>query len=204
MADALTRARTFLHRATTEPMTAVALEAKLRRPLRVRTFGSFGERSIVHRPMWLYGARHMAIGADVLVLHGAWLAVERQAWGATSPVIRIGDQVAIRPHVTLSAAESIDIGPSVVISAFTTLVDSDHTWDAGIPSVLYNPIETSPISVGEGTWIGERVAVLRGARIGRFCIIGSNSVVRGEIPDHSVAVGAPAKVVGTTAGRAPA
>ena len=40
--------------------------------------------------------------------------------------------------------------------------------------------------------------MLRGADIGRCCIIGANSVVRGEIPDYSIAVGAPARVVGST------
>ena len=36
------------------------------------------------------------------------------------------------------------------------------------------------------------------AFIGERCIIGANSVVRGRIPDNSIAVGAPARVVGTT------
>lgn len=184
-------------------MRRVALEAQVTRPLRQRQFGHFGAHAVVHRPRWIYGGQHMALGDSVLVLHGAWLAVERQAWGATEPVITIGDLTAIRPNVTLTAAERIDIGPNVVISAFTTLVDSDHTWDDGRRSVLYNPVVTSPIRVGEGTWIGERVAVLRGADIGEFCIIASNSVVRGEIPPYSIAAGVPAKVVGSTRGRAP-
>jgi acetyltransferase-like isoleucine patch superfamily enzyme len=59
-------------------------------------------------------------------------------------------------------------------------------------------LETSPVRIGEGTWIGDRVAVLRGANIGKQCVIGTNSVVRGTIPDYSIAVGAPAKVVGST------
>lgn len=184
-------------------MRRVRLEADLLRPLRRRQFGAFGEHSIVHRPDWVYGGRHIAVGDNVLVLHRSWLAVERQAWGATEPVISIGDFTAIRPHVTLTAAERIEIGPHVVIAAFTTLVDSDHTWDGGQRSVLYNPVTTAPIRVGEGTWIGERVAVLRGSDIGPFCIIASNSVVRGEIPPYSVAAGIPAKVVGSTRGRAP-
>jgi acetyltransferase-like isoleucine patch superfamily enzyme len=59
---------------------------------------------------------------------------------------------------------------------------------------------TAPIRIGRGTWIAERVAVLKGANIGRCCIIGAHSVVRGEIPDYSIAVGAPARVVGTVEG----
>jgi acetyltransferase-like isoleucine patch superfamily enzyme len=197
------RVRAIARSVATEPMRLVQLEARVLRPWRSRQFGAFGARSIVHRPDWIYGASHIAIGSNVLVLHRSWLAVERQAWDATDPVITIGDHTAIRPNVTLTAAERIEIGPNVVIAAFTTLVDSDHTWSAGNPSVLYNPVETSPIRVGEGTWIGERVAVLRGADIGPFCIIASNSVVRGEIPPYSVAAGSPARVVGSTRGRAP-
>jgi acetyltransferase-like isoleucine patch superfamily enzyme len=37
--------------------------------------------------------------------------------------------------------------------------------------------------------------VLPGARIGKHCVIGANSVVTGEIPDFSVAVGNPARVI---------
>jgi acetyltransferase-like isoleucine patch superfamily enzyme len=127
-----------------------------------------------------------------------WLAVERQAWDLPVPVVRIGDRVAIRPYCTISAAQSIVIEDDVVIAAFTTLIDSDHTWRDGYPNVLHNPLETAPVRVGQGSWIGERVGVLRGSTVGRFCVIGSNSVVRGSIPDFSVAVGAPARVVGRT------
>ena len=55
-------------------------------------------------------------------------------------------------------------------------------------------------TIGRGTWLAERVAVLRGSSIGRCCIVGANSVVRGELPDYSIAVGAPARVVGEVSG----
>ena len=78
------------------------------------------------------------------------------------------------------------------------MIDSDHTFVKGEPSIMRGPLATSPVRIGRGTWIGERVAILRGSDIGERCIIGANSVVRGRIPDHSIAVGAPARVVGTT------
>jgi acetyltransferase-like isoleucine patch superfamily enzyme len=132
------------------------------------------------------------------MFHGLWLAVERPAWNREGPAISIGDHVGVRPYVTISAAESITIADGVVISAFTTIIDSDHTFAHGLPNVMHNPLVSTPVRIGEGTWIGERVAVLRGADIGRCCMIGANSVVRGEIPDYSIAVGAPARVVGST------
>ena len=90
------------------------------------------------------------------------------------------------------------VGETVTTTTGCTVTDSDHTHGGGHDSVLFNPVETAPVRIGRGTWLGDRVSVLRGADIGRHCTIGANSVVRGTIPDYSVAVGAPARVVGST------
>jgi acetyltransferase-like isoleucine patch superfamily enzyme len=105
--------------------------------------------------------------------------------------------VACRPGCTISASESVVIGPDVVMARDCTVIDSDHTFGRS-DNVLYNPTVTAPIRIGRGTWLGDRVSVLRGTTIGEFCLIGANSVVRGSIPAYSVAVGAPARVVGST------
>jgi acetyltransferase-like isoleucine patch superfamily enzyme len=180
------------------PIKRVALRARFTRPWWRRRFHDFGEGAILHRPNWVFGPHLMTVGRYTMILHGAWLSVEREAWEATEPVLRIGAGVGIRPYCTISAAESVVIEDNVVLSAFSTVVDSDHTFARGEASVLKGPLATGPIRIGRGTWIGERCAILRGADIGRRCIIGANSVVRGRIPDNSVAVGAPARVVGTT------
>lgn len=65
---------------------------------------------------------------------------------------------------------------------------------------MHNPAQSAPVRIGRGSWLAERVAVLKGADIGTCCIIGANSVVRGGIPDYSIAVGSPARVVGTVEG----
>jgi acetyltransferase-like isoleucine patch superfamily enzyme len=147
----------------------------------------------------VYGPQHIAIGSRTLILAHVWLSVERPAWDRPGPVIDIGDGVGIRPYCTISAAESIIIEDHVVLSAFSTVIDSDHTFDGPSESVIWNPLRTAAVRIGRGSWIGERVAILRGSNVGRFCIVGANSVVRSEIPDHSVAGGAPARVVGSTA-----
>ena len=50
------------------------------------------------------------------------------------------------------------------------------------------------VVVGESTWLGENVCVI-GASVGKHSIVGANSVVTSDIPDYSIAVGAPAKVI---------
>jgi acetyltransferase-like isoleucine patch superfamily enzyme len=189
-----------MRRPLAEPMGRVTLRGRVLHGFRRRQFHSFGERSIVHRPLWIMGAHRIAIGADALILHNAWLAVHRSAWHLPAPVLEIGDRVGIRPFCTISAAESVVIEDDVTIAAYSSVIDSDHTFADGRPNVMQNRLATAPIRIGRGTWIADRVAVLRGADIGECCIIGANSVVRGTIPPYSIAAGAPARVVGTVEG----
>jgi acetyltransferase-like isoleucine patch superfamily enzyme len=56
-------------------------------------------------------------------------------------------------------------------------------------------IVKAPVRIGPDTWIATKVTVLRGTTIGRGCVLGSHAVVKGDIPDYSIAVGAPARVV---------
>lgn len=52
-----------------------------------------------------------------------------------------------------------------------------------------------PIVIGDDCWLGANVTVLPGVTIGRGCTIGAGAVVSSDIPEYSVAVGVPAKVV---------
>jgi acetyltransferase-like isoleucine patch superfamily enzyme len=56
-------------------------------------------------------------------------------------------------------------------------------------------IVKTPVRIGPDCWLGVKTSVLRGTRIGRGCVLGAHAVARGDIPDYSIAVGAPARVV---------
>lgn len=51
------------------------------------------------------------------------------------------------------------------------------------------------VTIGDDCWIGGNVIILPGVTIGKGCTIGAGSVVTKNIPDYSVAIGSPAKVV---------
>jgi acetyltransferase-like isoleucine patch superfamily enzyme len=55
-------------------------------------------------------------------------------------------------------------------------------------------IQLAEVSIGDGTWIGENACVI-GAKIGKNCVIGANSIVKTDIPDYCVVAGAPAKII---------
>lgn len=56
---------------------------------------------------------------------------------------------------------------------------------------------TKPIIIGDNVYIGNNVLFLPGAKFGNNVIIGAGAVVTREIPDNSVAVGVPARVIKT-------
>jgi acetyltransferase-like isoleucine patch superfamily enzyme len=56
---------------------------------------------------------------------------------------------------------------------------------------------TAPICIGNDVYIGVNAVILPGVTIGNRCIIGAGAVVTRSIPDNSVAVGVPARVVKT-------
>jgi len=179
-------------------MLRVAVRNRAIHPVRTRQFHAFGAHSILDRPMWLYGTRQISIGARVVILRGCWLAVEQIAMDRPAPVLDIQDQVGIRPGCTISAAESIVIEEDVGMGAYVTVIDSRHTWRGGHRNPLFNPIETAPVRIGPGTWLADRATVAAGADIGEQCAIGPNTVVSGKVPDFSLVLGNPGRVMGTT------
>ena len=181
-----------------EPMYRVALRRRLLQHWYRRRFHSFGVGVVLDRPLWLYGPEHMSIGDYSIILRGAWLAVEKVAWDNPDPVLQIGKRFAARPFITISAASSIVVEDNVTIASFSTIIDSDHTWESGSSHVMDSQVKADPIHIGEGTFIAERAAVLSGARLGRQCFVGANTLVKNQFPDYSIVIGVPGRVVGST------
>ena len=89
----------------------------------------------------------------------------------------------------------IDIGDDVFTGMNVYITDQNHGYEElNIPIGIQSPND-DPVVIGSGSWIGSGAVILPGARIGRQCVIGANSVVRGEVPDFSVVAGVPAKVI---------
>lgn len=105
--------------------------------------------------------------------------------------LSIGDGTYINYGTNISATQSVRIGARCAIGQYSIIMDNDYHSTEDHHSMG----ESKPIVIGDEVWLGARVIVLRGARIGDGCIIGANSVVKGSIPPHSLAAGSPARVV---------
>ena len=51
--------------------------------------------------------------------------------------------------------------------------------------------------IEDDAWLGLGVIVLDGVTIGRGAVIGAGAVVTGDVPPYAIAVGVPARVVGS-------
>ena len=121
---------------------------------------------------------------------------QRECGDGDGPALVIGDGTKIVGGSVFSAASSIRIGSKVLMARNAYIADHQHAFSDTSRAVLDQGIErVAPVEIGDGAWLGENVVVGPGVTIGRGSVIGANSVVLRDVPEYSVAVGTPARVV---------
>jgi acetyltransferase-like isoleucine patch superfamily enzyme len=90
------------------------------------------------------------------------------------------------------------VGAGALLSPGVVLVAGNHRID-GPGAVRDRGFEELDVEVGDGAWIGAH-AVIIGCRVGAGAVVGAGSVVTEDVPDGAIAVGVPARVVGTRPG----
>jgi acetyltransferase-like isoleucine patch superfamily enzyme len=77
--------------------------------------------------------------------------------------------------------------------------DGSHRFDDPDKPVPWQGFTTKgPTRVGDNVWCGANVVITSGVTVGERCVIGANSVVTADLPPHSIAAGAPARVIRPT------
>ncbi|MGH3433909.1 MAG: acyltransferase [Thermocrispum sp.] len=109
--------------------------------------------------------------------------------------LRIGDKAVFGRQNVVNCYLDIELGDSALVADWVYICDFDHvTTDIHVP-IKDQGIVKAPVRIGPDTWLGTKVTVTKGSRIGRGCVIGAHAVVRGDVPDYGIAVGMPARTV---------
>jgi acetyltransferase-like isoleucine patch superfamily enzyme len=133
----------------------------------------------------------ITIGDNVIISNGCVIQ-------AKAGPLTIGDKCDIGAHTLISSISSISLAPSVLIAGNCYIGGGRyHQKDKTTPIMDQGIYSRGPISIGEGTWIGASATILDGVTIGKGAVIGAGSVVTADIPDYSVAVGIPARIIST-------
>jgi acetyltransferase-like isoleucine patch superfamily enzyme len=129
---------------------------------------SFGQRSVLWAPRSLVIGNDVAIGSDVRI----------EVDGSIGDGVLIANAVGIVGKTDHAVTE---VGVTV----------RRGRWVGDCPETL-----SAPVRIGSDVWVGFGAILLSGVRIGDSSIVGAGSVVTQDIPENSIAVGNPAKVIG--------
>jgi acetyltransferase-like isoleucine patch superfamily enzyme len=155
---------------------------------------SCGRKSYIRIPTCVMGIRNIVIGENVGMGRGVFLAAVPHT-GARECLLEIGDGAYISSFCHIYATTRISIGKNVMVGNGSYIADNTHEYVRPDIAIALQPVrQLSVVSIGDGSWLGFNVCVM-GVQIGKNCVIGANSVVTKDIPDFSVAVGAPARIV---------
>lgn len=109
--------------------------------------------------------------------------------------ISIGDNVTVNRDCALYASYMVEgveirIGNNVALSPHVRIFAATHDYTR-----LDLPDTAASVIIGDYAWIGGGTIILPGVTIGEGAVIGAGSVVSRDIPPYSVAVGNPARVI---------
>ena len=165
---------------------------------RAKRFAGFGDGSAICFPFAaMFGEEGVRIGSGTVV--GPNTSISAGIGPAQDlegrEVVTIGDRCLIGRGSGIVGHERIVIGDDVFTGHNVYVTDANHGYEDPLVPVGRQFGEARPVSIGDGSWLGHGTVVLPGATIGRHVVVGAGSVVTGDLPDFSVAVGNPARVI---------
>ena len=156
-------------------------------------FKSLGPRSFLMRPFRLDGSGDIEIAAETVIQRGGWLYCE--GINGIPAVLRFGKGCILGQNNHIAAVREVIFGEYVLTANNVYISDNLHGYEDVSRPVMHQSVRfKGAVSIGDGTWIGENACII-GAKIGKNCVIGANSVVTHNVPDFSVVVGSPGRVI---------
>ena len=127
--------------------------------------------------------------AEGVSLNGTIVPIELVTY--TSGRIEIGEHTFINYGSSIAARASVKIGSHCHLGHYLFVMDNDQHdvvrhWELP-PSY--------PVVIEDNVWIGSKVVILPGVRIGSHAVVGAGSIVTRDIPPRCVAAGNPARVI---------
>jgi len=191
-----------------------ALGLALRKTLYPMLLGSCGRNVIFGQNVVLRHPHKIHIGDNVMIDDNCLI----DAKGASNRGITIGSGVFVGRNSILSSkngdieladgvnigfncevfsASRVAIGANTLLAAYCYVIGGDHDWSDPAQSVLEQERTSAGVTIGTGAWLGAGVKVLDGVKIGDGAVVGAGAVVKADVPASAIAVGMPAKVIGS-------
>lgn len=157
--------------------------------------------SFIESNVQIFGGKYISLGKNTTIKSNtsinAWYVFKNQVF---NPKITIGNDCSIGEYCHITCINEVKIGNGVLMGKNVLISDNSHgdlniKLELNLQPNLRALVSKGSILIEDNVWIGEKVSVLGGVKIGKNSIIGAHSVVNKDIPDNSLAAGIPAKVV---------
>lgn len=113
--------------------------------------------------------------------------------GDKNAEILIGNNTGVS-GLRIHAISKVTIGNNVLIGSNCTILDND-SHHSDFTKRKLNIIPSCPVCIEDNVFIGMECTILKGVTIGKNSVIGARSVVFNDIPENSIAIGNPCKVI---------
>lgn len=120
--------------------------------------------------------------------------VERLASIGSGRALRIGDNSGI--GIGCEIYGDVTIGSDVLMGPHCLISSKGHRFRDTDKAMRLQGEYSKKIEIGDNTWIGARVIIMPGVRVGGGSVLGAGTVVREDVPDNTIVIGNPAEVVG--------
>jgi maltose O-acetyltransferase len=107
--------------------------------------------------------------------------------------VTIGRGTFVSARCLFDPFAPITIGERVAVAMEVSFVTSSH--EPGPPDRRAGAVTASPITVGDGCWIGARATILGGVSVGEGCVVAAGAVVTRSCEPHGLYAGVPARRV---------
>jgi acetyltransferase-like isoleucine patch superfamily enzyme len=184
----------LLRRARAEPLKAVAAARALAAGYLCKAlYRLLGRRFRAGRNFRLFGWLSVRGPGEVILGDDVVIRGRPRLWTYSRDArIIIGDRVMMG-GAAFGCAQQIRIGRLSILARaqirdtdFHSLTADRHSADA--------PVRVAPVHIGDNVWIGDRVGILPGTRIGDNSVVSFGAVCGREYPPNVIIVGNPAKV----------
>ena len=109
--------------------------------------------------------------------------------------ISFGTNISIHEMCYLEGYGGISIGNDVAIAHGCSMISTDHAIDNISTNVKNAEVICGEIVIGNDVWLGAGVKILKGVSVKNHSVVGAGAVVISDVPEWSVSVGVPAKVI---------
>lgn len=103
--------------------------------------------------------------------------------------ISIGKDCFFNHGCSLNALRGIEIGDGCIFGENVKIYDHNHRFSDPGQKIRNQGFAIEPVRIGDHCWFGSNVVILKGARIGKNCVIGAGCVIDSDVPDDTVVRG---------------